>query len=101
MCGALADLSFEQPRKRTPQFSCLLSTMTTGLWLGFRIGRATNKGDIRFIYTWARAETDAVPSVFSYSDSGRNGGTNVTGHFIGLEYVLMPRLTPFGEESFR
>jgi hypothetical protein len=75
--------------------------MTTGLWLGFRIGRATNKGDIRFIYTWARAETDAVPSVFSYSDFGRNEGTNVTDHFIGLEYVLMPRLTPFGEESFR
>jgi hypothetical protein len=40
-----------------------------------------NKGNIRFTYTWARAETDAVPSVFSYSDFGRNGGTNVTGHF--------------------
>ena len=57
--------------------------MTTGLWLGFRVGRATNKDDIR------------------YSDFGMNGDTNVTGHFIGLEYVLMPRLTPFGEESFR
>src|SRR6266550_410665 len=65
----------------------------TGLWLGFRIGRAANKGDMRFTYTWARTETDAVPSVFNYSDFGRNGGTNVTGHIIGLEYVLMPRLT--------
>jgi hypothetical protein len=43
--------------------------------------------------TWARTEIDAVPSVFSYSDFGRNGDTNVMGHFIGLEYVLMPRLT--------
>ncbi len=65
----------------------------TGVWLGFRIGRAANKGDIRFTYTWARTETDAVPSVFSYSDFGRNGGTNVMGNFIALEYVLMPRLT--------
>jgi hypothetical protein len=65
----------------------------TGIWTGLRIGRAANKGDVRFTYTWARTETDAVPSVFSYSDFGRNGGTNVMGHFLGLEYVLLPRLT--------
>lgn len=61
-----------------------------GYWLGFRIGQTRNKGDFRFTYSWARTETDAVPSVFSYSDFGRNGGTNVSGHFIALDYVLFP-----------
>jgi hypothetical protein len=70
----------------------------SGFWTGFRVGRAANNGDLRFTYTWARTETDAVPSVFSYSDFGRNGGTNVTGHFFGLEYVLMPRLTLSAKE---
>jgi hypothetical protein len=65
----------------------------TGLWLGLRVGRAASKGDLRFTYTFARTETDAVLSVFSYSDFGRNGGTNVLGHFVALDYVLLSRLT--------
>jgi hypothetical protein len=62
-------------------------------WLGVRVGRAASKGDLRFTYTYARTETDAVLSVLSYSDFGRNGGTNVMGHFIALDYVFLPRLT--------
>lgn len=72
----------------------------SGFWLGFRVGRAASKGDLRFTYTWARTETDAVPSLFSYSDFGKNGGTNETGHFIALEYVLLPRLTLTAKNHF-
>lgn len=72
----------------------------TGIWLGFRIGRAASKGDLRFTYTFARTATDAVPSVFSYSDFGRNGGTNVMGHFVALDYVLLPRLTLTAKNHF-
>jgi hypothetical protein len=71
-----------------------------GYWLGFRIGQVANKGDFRFTYNWAYTQTDAVPSVFSYSDFGRNGGTNVMGHFITLEYVLFPRLTLTAKNPF-
>jgi hypothetical protein len=71
-----------------------------GYWLGFRIGQVANRGDLRFTYNWAYTQTDAVPSVFSYSDFGRNGGTNVMGHFITLEYVLFPRLTLTAKNHF-
>ncbi len=63
------------------------------VWLGVRAGRAASQGDLRFTYTFAYTETDAVLSVFSYSDFGRNGGTNVMGHFIALDYVPFPRVT--------
>jgi len=63
------------------------------VWLGVRVGRAASKGDLRFTYTFAYTETDAVLSVFSYSDFGRNGGTNLIGHFIALDYVPFPRVT--------
>jgi hypothetical protein len=65
----------------------------SGYWLGFRIGQVKNKGDLRFTYDWAYTQTDAVLSVFSYSDFGKNGGTNVTGSFITLDYVLFPHVT--------
>ena len=58
-----------------------------------RVGRAANQGDLRLTYTFAYTETDAVLSVFSYSDFGRNGGTNVMGHFIALDYVPFPHVT--------
>ncbi len=71
-----------------------------GYWLGFRIGQVAKKGDLRFTYNWAYTQTDAVPSVFSYSDFGKNGGTNVMGHFVTLEYVLFPRLTLTAKNHF-
>jgi hypothetical protein len=69
------------------------TSQNNGYWLGFKIGQVANKGDLRFTYGWDRFETDAVLSVFNYSDMGRNGGTNVMGSFIALDYVLFPRLT--------
>lgn len=72
----------------------------TGVWLEFRIDRVASRGDLRFTYTLARTETDAVPSVFSYSDFGKSGGTNVMGHFITLEYVFLPRLALSAKNHF-
>ena len=64
-----------------------------GVWFIARVGRTANPGDFRFTYTFAYTETDAVLSVFSYSDFGRNGGTNLIGHFISVDYVPFPRVT--------
>ena len=64
-----------------------------GVWFIARVGRTANQGDFRFTYTFAYTETDAVLSVFSYSDFGRNGGTNLIGHFIAVDYVPFPRVT--------
>jgi Putative porin len=72
----------------------------SGYWLGFRIGQVKNKGDLRFTYNWAYTQTDAVPSVFSYSDFGKNGGTNVMGNIISLDYVLLPHLTLTAKNHF-
>jgi hypothetical protein len=69
-----------------------------GYWLGFKIGQVANRGDLRFTYTWAHTETDAVLSIFSYSDFGKSGGTNVEGNIFSLEYVLLPHLTLIGKE---
>ena len=67
------------------------SANDNAVWTGFRIGQTRNQGDLRFTYTFARTETDCVLSVFSYSDFGRNGGTNVMGHFIvGLRAPSAP-----------
>lgn len=71
-----------------------------GFWLGFRVGQTRSKGDLRFTYAWAYTQTDAVPSVFSYSDFGRSGGTNVRGHIISLDYVLLPHLTLTAKNHF-
>lgn len=37
--------------------------------------------------------TDAVLSMFTQSDFGRQGGTNVEGPILKLDYMLFPRLT--------
>jgi hypothetical protein len=38
--------------------------------------------------------------VFSYSDFGKNGGTNVMGNIISLDYVLLPHLTLTAKNHF-
>jgi hypothetical protein len=38
-------------------------------------------------------ETDSVISMFTLSDYGRRGGTNVQGPIVKLDYMLLPRLT--------
>src|SRR5262249_34433387 len=66
---------------------------TNGVWFILRGGSVASKGDLRFTYTFAYTERDAVLSVFSYSDFGRNGGTNLIGHFVALDYVPFPHVT--------
>lgn len=70
------------------------------IWVGAGIGALKNPGDFAFSAAWGRTETDSVLSVFSYSDFGRSGGTNVQGPFIKLDYLLLPRLTITAKNHF-
>lgn len=63
------------------------------VWAGASLGATRNPGDLAFSLAWARTETDSVLSTFSYSDFGRDGGTNVQGPFVKVDYMLFPRLT--------
>lgn len=57
------------------------------------VGRTRDPGDWAFALAWQRVETDAVVSMFTTSDYGRRGGTNVQGPVVEIDYLLMPRLT--------
>ncbi len=61
--------------------------------IGAGIGQTKNPGDWAFSALWARVETDSVLSMFTLSDFGRRGGTNVQGPIVKLDYMLLPRLT--------
>lgn len=61
--------------------------------IGAGIGQTRNPGDWAFSAAWARVETDAVLSMFTLSDYGRRGGTNVQGPIAKIDYLLLPRLT--------
>jgi len=61
--------------------------------IGAGIGQALNPGDWAFSALWTRVETDSVISMFTLSDYGRRGGTNVQGPIAKIDYMLMPRLT--------
>jgi hypothetical protein len=61
--------------------------------VGAGIGQTRNPGDWAFSAAWTRIETDSVLSMFTQSDFGRRGGTNVQGPIIKLDYMLFPRLT--------
>jgi hypothetical protein len=63
------------------------------VWAGASIGATRNPGDWAISAFWAHTETDAVISYFSYSDFGRDGGTNVEGPFVRVDYMLFPRFT--------
>jgi hypothetical protein len=60
---------------------------------GAGIGQTLNPGDWAFSGLWTRVETDSVISMFTLSDYGRRGGTNVEGPIAKIDYMLMPRLT--------
>jgi hypothetical protein len=62
------------------------------VWTGFSLGRTLNPGDFAFSAAWVHMETDSVVSFFSFSDYGRNGGTNQQGPTMRIDYVLYPRL---------
>lgn len=63
------------------------------VWAGASLGATRNPGDLAFSFVWAYTETEAVLSELSYSDFGRDGGTNLQGPFVKLDYMLFPRLT--------
>jgi hypothetical protein len=63
------------------------------VWAGASLGATRNPGDWAFSFVWAYTETEAVLSELSYSDFGRDGGTNLQGPFVRIDYMLFPRLT--------
>jgi len=60
---------------------------------GAGVGQTRDPGDWAFSALWTRVETDSVISMFTLSDYGRRGGTNVQGTIVKIDYMLMPRLT--------
>jgi hypothetical protein len=70
------------------------------VWAGFSVGATRNPGDWAFSALWAHVETDSVVSFFSYSDFGRDGGTNLQGPFVKIDYMLFPRLTLTAKNHF-
>lgn len=67
--------------------------MDDAFLVGAGIGQARNPGDFAFSAAWSRVETDSVISMFTLSDYGRRGGTNVQGPIVKFDYMLFPRLT--------
>ncbi len=70
------------------------------IWAGASVGVLKNPGDWMFSALWGRVETESVLSMFSYSDYGRDGGTNVTGPIARIDYLLLPRLTLTAKNHF-
>ena len=60
--------------------------------MGAGIGQTKDPGDWALSAAWTRVETDSVLSMFTQSDFGRRGGTNVQGPIAKLDYML-PSLT--------
>lgn len=67
--------------------------MDDAFLVGAGLGQTKEPGDWAFSALWTRVETDAVISMFTLSDYGRRGGTNVQGPIVKLDYMLLPRLT--------
>jgi hypothetical protein len=67
--------------------------MDEAFLVGAGIGQTRDPGDWAFSSLWTRVETDSVLSMFTLSDYGRRGGTNVQGPIVKLDYMLLPRLT--------
>ena len=59
----------------------------TGFSAGFKLGKAKNKGDWQFGYTYQDLEADAVFAAFADSDFG-GGGTDVKGHKFNTAYAF-------------
>jgi len=59
----------------------------TGFSAGFKLGKAKNKGDWQFGYTYQDLEADAVFAAFTDSDFG-GGGTDVKGHKFNTAYAF-------------
>jgi hypothetical protein len=69
-------------------------------WVGTGLGTLRNPGDFAFSAVYAQVETESLMSYFTYSDFGRDGGTNVQGPFLRVDYLLLPRLTLTAKNHF-
>lgn len=65
----------------------------TGFQFGAGIGNSKDPGDFNFTYAYQKLETDAVVSMFSDSDFGRDGGTNTEGHILQITYVFLKNVS--------
>ncbi|MGH9943088.1 MAG: hypothetical protein ACRD9R_12115, partial [Pyrinomonadaceae bacterium] len=61
-----------------------------GLWAEVRIGRARERGDVLFNYTFMRIEKDAVLTPFNFSDIAPQ--SDVRAHRLNLSYAADPRI---------
>jgi hypothetical protein len=65
---------------------------STGWWTGLSLGAIRRSGDWSASVLWTRVETDAVLSMYSYSDLGF-GGTNVHGPILTAQFRPVGSLT--------
>jgi hypothetical protein len=70
------------------------------VWSGLSLGATKNPGDWAVSGVWARTETNSVVSYFSFSDFGRDGGTNLQGPYLRVDYMLFPRLVLTARNGF-
>lgn len=62
------------------------TSQDSGYGVDLLVGRASQKGDWRFSYGYAVAETDAVLAAFSQDNT--NIATNYRQHSVGIDYML-------------
>ena len=67
-----------------------VTSQDTGYGVDLLVGRASKKGDWRFSYGYAMAETDAVLAAFSHDNT--NIGTNYVQHSLAVDYVPAPNV---------
>ena len=70
------------------------------VWTGLSLGVTKNPGDWAVSALWAHTETNSVVSYFSFSDFGRDGGTNLQGPYLRVDYMLFPRLVLTAKNGF-
>jgi hypothetical protein len=87
----MADVAYNSESETSKDFA---------VWAGLSLGATRNPGDWAFSAAWSKIETDSVLSTFSFSDFGRDGGTNLQGPFVKVDYMLFPRLTLSAKNHF-
>ncbi|MBK7975144.1 MAG: putative porin [Deltaproteobacteria bacterium] len=70
------------------------------LGMGVSVGQTKKPGELALGAGWQRIETNAVISSFVGSDFGKNGGTNVTGPQVKLDWMPLDRLVLTGRSFF-
>ncbi|MFN7955224.1 MAG: putative porin [bacterium] len=73
---------------------------SSAMGFGVAMGQTKNAGEIAAGVGWQRIETNAVVSSFAGSDFGKNGGTNVEGPVVKLDWMPLARLVLTGRSFF-